>query len=46
MVIYDASSGFDFVTLKIDTDVVIYLPSNGKEIDIDFSEKPYHISYG
>jgi len=47
-VVYDASSGFDPSTLKIDAEVVLILPDNGRRSmgKLDFSEKPYHIFYG
>lgn len=47
-VIYDASSGFDLSKLKVDAEVVLFLPDNGmRTVDqIDFSNQPYQIFYG
>jgi hypothetical protein len=47
-VVYDASSGFDPSTLKIDAEVVLILPDNGRRgVDKkDFSDQPYKIFYG
>lgn len=48
-VIYDASSGFDPSTLKLDAEVVILLPDNGMRVadeeEVDFSKNPYQIFY-
>lgn len=46
-VIYDASSGFDPSTLKVDAEVVLCLPDNGMRVvdEIDFSKQPYQIFY-
>ena len=47
-VIYDASSGFDPSKLRVDAEVVLFLPDNGmRTIDrVDFSNQPYQIFYG
>jgi hypothetical protein len=47
-VIYDGSSGFDPSTLKVDADVVLCIPDNGRRCieKIDFTKCPYKIFYG
>jgi hypothetical protein len=46
-VIYDSTSSFDPSKLEVDAEVVLCLPDNGRRDDnIDFSERPYHITYG
>lgn len=49
-VVYDASSSFDPSTLKVDAEVVLFLPDNGMratdDANFDFSKQPYQIFYG
>ncbi len=47
-VIYDASSDFDFTTLKVDAEIVLFLPDNAMQIadEVDLSNQPYQIFYG
>lgn len=49
-VIYDASSDFDPSKLKVDAEVVLFLPDNGMratdDANFDFSKQPYQIFYG
>lgn len=48
-VIYETSSGFDPSTLKVDAEMVLFLPDNGMraadEDEVDFSKQPYQIFY-
>lgn len=47
-VIYDASSNFDLSTLKVDAEIVLFLPDNGMQVadEVDLSNQPYQIFYG
>jgi len=47
-VVYDGSSGFDPSTLKVNADVVLCLPYNGRRSvgEVDFTKCPYKIFYG
>ena len=46
-VIYDASSDFDFSMLKVDAEIVLFLPDNGMQVadEIELSNQPYQIFY-